>query len=63
MPTARSRLSPPPHSYFEPMFNKSAPAPGDAFPLKGCIFGCIVALDDEYAQLQSNFSSGFGWSG
>ncbi|KAI8464147.1 MAG: POT family-domain-containing protein [Monoraphidium minutum] len=51
-----------PPSYFKDIFEKSAPAAGDAFPLKGCVFGCIVA-NDWYTDLQEKFGETFGWSG
>jgi hypothetical protein len=45
------------------MYNESVPAPGTKFPLDGCVFGCIVGVDDAYSLTQRNFSRGFGWSG
>ena len=32
--------------YFAEIFNRSSPAPGTAFPLAGCVVGCIDGLED-----------------
>lgn len=44
------------------MYEKHAPKQGDAFPLTGCVFGCIVS-NGWYTDLQEKFGAAFGWSG
>lgn len=51
-----------PASYFKEMYEKAAPKAGDAFPLSGCVFGCIVS-DGWYTDLQEKLGETFGWSG
>ncbi|KAI8471545.1 MAG: hypothetical protein J3K34DRAFT_416976 [Monoraphidium minutum] len=52
-----------PKSFFADMWNKtSIPKNGDQFPVKGCVFGCLVG-NDPYTRAQIEASVMFGWSG
>ncbi|KAI8473357.1 MAG: hypothetical protein J3K34DRAFT_519024 [Monoraphidium minutum] len=55
-----------PVSYFNDLYYKPAniPKKGDAFPLSGCVFGCLVSGNDpHYVAIQEAFGRTFGWSG
>lgn len=51
-----------PKEYFDDLFSKSVPKKGDAFPLTGCVFGCLVSKGQNI-DFQEWWSTTFGWSG
>jgi hypothetical protein len=53
---------PHPRRYFAKIYNRTTVAKGEAFPLSGCVFGCMVG-SDPYSGLTHEVSVAFGWSG